>query len=203
MTLETISIYPSNGLQSDHLMVMLHGWGANYQDLVQLTEIFELPNYQFLFPNAPFPHFQIPEGKAWYSLENGTYDGIDESRQLLRDFLLSLPEKTGIPLDKTIVTGFSQGGAMSLDVALKLPVAGICCLSGYLQFTPEKQDQAFPPVLICHGKLDSVVPIDLAQKAKQDLELVGVKVEYHELEMSHEITPEEIMIITNFVTKIP
>lgn len=202
MYLESISISPENGKKPENLIVLLHGWGANYHDLAGLTSIFNLPNFQFMFPNAPFPHPQVPGGRSWYSLEDSNHEGIEESRQLLSDWLFSLPETTGISLDKTIVAGFSQGGAMSLDVGLQLPVAGVCSLSGYLHYEPKKQNNSYPPVLICHGKFDYVVPINLAQEAKQKLEAIGVNLTYQEFDISHEIIPQEIKLTVDFLKKV-
>ncbi len=198
MTLEAISIPPANQEKPQHLLVLLHGWGANYQDLVPLTPMFNLPNYQFLFPNAPFPH-QAPGGRAWYALESPNYQGIEESRQLLHNWLLSLPSQTNVPLENTIVAGFSQGGAMSLDIGLKLPVAGVCSLSGYLHGEPEKQDIPFPPVLMFHGKFDPVIPVTLAQQARNKLKSVGVTLQYQEFDIAHEISPQEINLMREFL----
>lgn len=202
MTLKSISLPPRNGLAAEYLIVMLHGCGGDYHSLVQIGEMFNLPDCQFLFPEAPFPHYQILNGMAWYALHTDNFEGLDQSRQILHDWLLSLPEKTGIPLNKTVVLGLSQGGAMALDVALNLPVAAVCCLSGYLHFEPKKQDQIFPPLLMCHGISDSVIPLDLGKKAKKKLENVGVSIEYHEFEMDHEITFEEIAVINRFIKRI-
>lgn len=199
MTLQAISIAPSNGKNPEYVMVLLHGWGANDRDLAPLAPMFNLPNYQFFFPNAPFAHPQVPSGRAWYSLETANYDGIEESRQLLFEWLSYLPQKTGVPLEKTILAGFSQGGAMSLEMGLKLPFAGVVAMSGYLQSEPEKQNHFLPPILICHGTLDPVVPINSAQKARQKLESIGIKVQYQEFEMAHEIISEEITLIVDFI----
>ncbi|MGH2416207.1 MAG: alpha/beta hydrolase, partial [Microcystaceae cyanobacterium] len=145
MSLDVISIPPANGNLPTHLLVALHGWGANGQDLVPLASMFNLPDYQFLFPDAPFLHSQVPGGKAWYSLDASDYYGLSESRQILRDWLLSLERTTGIPLSRTILSGFSQGGAMTLDVGLTLPLAGLCSLSGYLHAKPQALAHTFPP----------------------------------------------------------
>ncbi|MGB5769939.1 MAG: dienelactone hydrolase family protein [Crocosphaera sp.] len=200
MSLEAISINPKNGV-SKHLLVMLHGWGSNAEDLAPLASILTLPDYQLLFPNAPFPHPQVPGGLAWYGLENEEYEGIEESRQLLKNWLLSLEKNTGIPLSRTILTGFSQGGAMSLDVGHNLPLAGICSLSGYLQFQPQKLTSSIPPILIIHGTQDMVVPIEMAQKAKDELTSIHAKVEYHELNMGHEIPLIVLPILEKFIER--
>ncbi|WP_107671364.1 alpha/beta hydrolase [Cyanothece sp. BG0011] len=198
MYLETISIKPKN-TEPKHLLVMLHGWGANAEDLAPLASMLTLLDYQLLFPNAPFSHPQVPGGLAWYALETGQYEGIDESRQLLKDWLISLEDNTGIPLSRTILSGFSQGGAMSLDVGINLPLAGICSLSGYLQFQPEKSPASIPPILIIHGQKDMVVPVEMAQKARDELKAIDAKVEYHEFPMGHEITNDILPILEEFI----
>lgn len=199
MSLEAISIQPKNNEVPQSLLVMLHGWGANAEDLAPLAEILSLQSYQFLFPNAPFLHPQVPGGLAWYRLETNNYEGITESRQLLKNWLLSLEETTGIPLSRTILSGFSQGGAMSLEMGLSLPLAGICSLSGYLQFQPQAMANPVPPILIIHGKQDRVVPIEMAYQAKEKLASIDATVEYHELNMGHEISAEALPILRNFI----
>lgn len=198
MSLEAISVKPQNS-EPKHLLVMLHGWGANAEDLTSLSSMLTLRNYQLLFPNAPFSHPQVPGGLAWYALETGQYEGIEESRQLLKNWLLSLEENTGIPLSRTILSGFSQGGAMSLDVGINLPLAGICSLSGYLQFQPQKSADPIPPILIIHGKNDMVVPVEMAQKARDQLTGIDGLVEYHEFPMGHEISADVLPVLEKFI----
>lgn len=177
----------------------MHGWGADARDLVPIASELSLPNYQCIFLNAPFPHPQVPGGRAWYALDSSTYQGLSESRQMLLDCLLSLEETTGIALDKTIILGFSQGGAMVLDVGLSLPVAGLCSLSGYLHIRPQVNREIVPPVLMIHGKQDMVVPVDMAQEAKAELTGLGVNVEYHEFNMGHEIPPVAVNVVQKFI----
>jgi phospholipase/carboxylesterase len=201
-SLEAISILPSNGEKPTHLLLALHGWGANAQDLAPLAQMFNLPGFAFIFPNAPFAHPQVPGGKAWYSLETQDYSGLSESRELLFDWLQSLESLTGVPLNRTFMTGFSQGGAMTLDVGLTLPLAGLCSLSGYLHYYPEPDKLAnnqFPPVLIVHGKQDLVVPLPAAQQAKEELTALGVTVKYQEFDMGHEIQPEVLTLMEEFI----
>ncbi|PSF39353.1 serine esterase [Aphanothece hegewaldii CCALA 016] len=186
-SLKVISIPPDNGQPPTHLMIFLHGWGADARDLIPIASFLDLPDYQFLFPNAPFPHPQVAGGRAWYALETNDYNGLSESQELLRAWLLSLEEQTGIPLAKTFLSGFSQGGAMVLDVGLTLPLAGLCSLSGYLHSAPEVTATPIPPVFIAHGRKDTVVPIEAAQQAREILTAWDVKVEYHEFDMGHEI----------------
>ena len=153
-----------------------------------------------LFPNAPFPHPHVPGGRAWYSLENKEYTGLAESRQQLREWLQTLENSTNVPLSSTILGGFSQGGAMTLDVGLNLPLAGLCCLSGYLHSKPQATNSGFPPVLIIHGRQDQVVPIQAAQRARDELTALGVDVEYHEFNMGHEIQLEVLELVSRFIS---
>jgi phospholipase/carboxylesterase len=187
---------------ADYLAVILHGWGADAQDLYPLGSALNLANYQCLFVNAPFPHPQIPQGRAWYNLESPNFEGLAESRQALRDYLLSLAAQTQIPLEKTVLGGFSQGGAMSLDVGLTLPLAGIFALSGYLHFQPEPTDSPLPPILMVHGSQDAVVPIAMAHQGRQALQSIGAAVEYQEFAMGHEIPLPDLDRLKTFLKTV-
>lgn len=197
--LDAIAYAPENGENPTHLLVMLHGWGANLQDVAPLAQMLNLPGFGYIIPNAPFPHPQVPGGRAWYALETGDYNGLSESRTMLFDWLQSLESQTGIPPQKTILAGFSQGGAMTLDVGLSIPFAALCSLSGYLHYHPHQQDVFLPPTAIFHGKQDTVVPLSAAQKARDELSAIGLPIEYHELEMGHEILPLEIDLLKKFI----
>ncbi|MFM5981588.1 MAG: alpha/beta hydrolase, partial [Sphaerospermopsis kisseleviana] len=124
MILDFIRISPKTKQKPAALIVTLHGCGANAQDVESLSSYFNLPDCEFLFPNAPYPYPYSPVGRAWYDLQEETmYQGLEASRQLLIDWLQSLESMTGVPLSRTVLSGFSQGGAMTLDVGLTLPLA--------------------------------------------------------------------------------
>ncbi|WP_231866980.1 MULTISPECIES: alpha/beta hydrolase [unclassified Anabaena] len=196
-----ITIPPSNSQPPTGLVVTLHGWGANALDVESLASYFNLPNYQFVLPNAPYPHPHSTVGRAWYELRNeNTYQGLAESRQLLLDFLLSLEASYGVPLSRTILSGFSQGGAMTLDVGSKLPLAGLVVMSGYLH--PDAiatNNNHVPPTLIMHGTLDQVVPLQAAIKARETLASLGVDVQYHEFDTGHEINLQMLEVARKFI----
>ncbi|MEA5514676.1 alpha/beta hydrolase [Nodularia sp. UHCC 0506] len=204
MSLQFISLPPNSSQTPAGLIVCLHGWGSNAEDAASLSPFFNLPNYQFLFPNAPFPFPHSPTGRAWYDLRmENMYEGLAESRQLLIDWLQSLESSTGVPLSRTILSGFSQGGAMTLDVGLKLPLAGLVVMSGYLHpdiVTTAKGD--FPPTVIMHGRYDEVVPLTAALKAREAAESLGIAVDYHEFNTGHEIRPEMLAVLRNFVINL-
>ncbi|MDB9445392.1 alpha/beta hydrolase [Anabaena sp. CS-542/02] len=204
MSLQFISLPRSTPQPPTGLIVCLHGWGANAEDIASLSPFFKLPDYQFVFPNAPFPFPNSSTGRAWYDLRmENMYVGLPESRELLMGWLQSLESITGVPLSQTILCGFSQGGAMTLDLGLKLPLGGLVVMSGYLHpdlTTTTKAD--FPPCLIMHGRYDQVVPLAAAVKAREFMESLGVGVQYHEFDVGHEIQPQMLDVLRNFVVNV-
>lgn len=134
----------------------------------------------------------------WYELQPG-YRGVAESRTLLREWLQTLQSETKVPLAQTVLAGFSQGAAMTLDVGLELPLAGLIALSGYLHPLPPGLQSGMPPILIVHGRQDAVVSLSAAQTARDGLTAAGAIVEYHELDMGHEIRREVLPLLHNFV----
>ncbi|ALF55698.1 serine esterase [Nostoc piscinale CENA21] len=203
VSLQFINVPPANSQPPVGLIVALHGWGANAEDVASLLPYFQLPTYQFVFPNAPYPHPYSAVGKAWYELRNeNMYQGLAESRQLLTEFLQSLESSTGVPLSRTILCGFSQGGAMTLEVGLKLPLAGLVVMSGYLHpdAVPTEQ-QEIPPTLVMHGTQDEVVPLQAAIRTRETLHSLGFTVDYREFEAGHEINLQMLEALRNFVLK--
>jgi phospholipase/carboxylesterase len=186
------------------VVVALHGWGANCDDLISLTPLIGLTGYQWIFPEAPFDH-PMPNGKMWYDLQSLDTEGLAKSCELLSQFLEELPSITGIPIEKTFLLGFSQGAAMTLDVGLAFPFAGLIALSGYLHISEDELRElstlAFPPILIVHGIEDTVVSVELARNTRKILAELQVNLEYEEYQMGHEIRPETCDRIQEFVLK--
>lgn len=203
--MKTITISPSNNQEPKGLIVLLHGWGANAQDLASLAPLLHLLDYQFCCPDAPFPHPHVPGGKMWYDLETSDHTGLSESQLLLTDWLQGLESQTRVPLSRTILAGFSQGGAMTLDVGLSLktspPLAGLVAFSGYLHAPIDRQAETRPPVLILHGTQDPIVPISAARQARDTLTQLGIATNYREFDIAHEICPEEIALMREFVVQ--
>ncbi|MEO0756587.1 MAG: hypothetical protein AAFY78_06895 [Cyanobacteria bacterium J06648_16] len=205
MTLDIIEVPTSKTAQ--HLLVLLHGWGASARDVAGLANYLALEHTQLLFPNGPFPHPMAPGGRMWYRFP-ANYDfqsphdfeqqrDLQQSRQLLMDWLQSLPEATGIPLERTILGGFSQGGAMTLDVGPRLPLAGMMVLSGYAH-SPIVSVVSPRPILMIHGRQDPVVPLTRAGEAKAQLQAQNLTVDYQEFDMGHEISLPALQIVGRF-----
>lgn len=186
------------------IVVALHGWGANAQDLAALAPVLGLANYLILVPDAPFDRSQ--GGKMWYDFQTSSSNQIQTSRSLLKNYLESIATMD-IPKNIPVfLLGFSQGAAMTLDVGLNqtlaVKLAGLICLSGYLHPDIAKvssEISAIPPVLIIHGIQDLVVPITASQSAKITLTKWGAKVNYFELKMGHEINGEAIALVRKFI----
>lgn len=197
--LESI-IYPTQSNEAaDYLVVMLHGWGANYYDLQPLADLLALPPCRFLFPNAPFEHFQMSTGRAWYALEREDFAGLGESRDRLTQWLQALPDLSGIPPERTAMVGFSQGGAMTLDVGLGFNFAALCSCSGYLHYDPSDRQGTFSPTLLIHGTQDQIVPLAAAHQAQAALGAIGVPLDYFEFSGGHEIPKAAMVAMRQFL----
>ena len=201
--------------QNKLLLVLLHGWGANAEDVASMSA-YLLPSehpqaLQMLFPDAPFPH-PMPGGKMWYDLaadyrfdaqtQMAQQEDLLTSRTLLTQWLHSLESQTGIPLSHTILAGFSQGGAMTLDVGTRLPLAGLMILSGYLHEALQERPHPLPPILLVHGRQDPVVPLAAAHQSRDRLTALGANVDYHELEMGHDISLTVLELMQTFIGRI-
>lgn len=210
-TLNAIAIKPNGAEQ--RLIVLLHGWGANARDVAGLIEAIHMISAptEALLPDAPFEHPMVPGGRAWYSFPPN-YDfrsphdfesqaDLQESRERLLGWMRSLPQQTGIPLEKTIMGGFSQGGAMTLDVGPQLPLAAMLVLSSYSHAAIAKcvSDR---PVLLIHGRQDPVVPLPKALDTKNQLEQQGLTVSYHEFDMGHEVSLDALQVASQFCSTI-
>jgi len=208
--LESLSI-PSQTKPAKGLLVVLHGWGANAQDVASFAPYMMLPDYHMAFPNAPFPHPYSEAGRMWYSFPEtysfqssaafGDQPQLRESRRQLVDWLRSLESTTGIALEQTVLAGFSQGGAMTLDVGLHLPLKALIVLSGYLHAPIAPLLSITPPVLMVHGRQDLVVPLAAAVQARERLTAMGVTVDYQELDMGHEIQLSVLKLIKSFIAE--
>ncbi len=211
MALQAIVKDKAGDASAPKLLIGLHGWGANAADLAALADYLPLTGYRMVFPDAPFPHPYNPVGRMWYGFPVG-YDfqsphdftqqaDLQESRQRLRDWLAQVTQETNIPLERTVLVGFSQGGAMSLDVGLGLPLAGVVILSGYLHSHPEPHPD-LGPVLVVHGRQDTVVPLAKAHVTRATLQSLKVNMTFTEFDMGHEVSPLVLQQIQRFCSQL-
>ena len=186
LTLSGPSLKPARGGAPKKLVVLLHGLGADGNDLIGLALHWAplLPDAEFLSPDAPFPCDLSPWGRQWFSFETRTPEavlaGVRGSAPILDAFLDEALATRGLKNGDLALVGFSQGTMMSLFVGLRRPesVAAIVGFSGRL-LAPELLDaelRSRPPVLLVHGDADPVVPFDSLALAVSALESHGVAV---------------------------
>jgi len=178
-------IAPKGG-KPDRLVVLLHGYGSNGNDLISLTRFWQndLENALFVAPNAPESCAINPMGYQWFALdterEMSRLKGAEKARSALNEFLEDFWRQTGLGPKDTLLVGFSQGAMMALDVGLRLKeaVLGIVAFSGALieQENLSSEIKSRPPVCLVHGLADDVVPPKLSEKAAEILDDLNVRV---------------------------
>ena len=169
------------------LVVLLHGLGADGNDLIALAPIIgqSLPEAAFVSPHAPFPCDMAPFGRQWFSLQDRTpsalLGGARMAAPILSSFLDAELERHGLTDDRLALVGFSQGTMMALHVALRrnAPAAALLGYSGALigAETLAGEITSRPPVLLVHGEVDEVVPADALPASAAALEANAVPVE--------------------------
>ncbi|HZT89189.1 MAG TPA: prolyl oligopeptidase family serine peptidase [Stellaceae bacterium] len=178
---------PASGQAPRQLVILLHGLGADGNDLIGLAPYWAplLPDAEFLSPNAPFPCDMAPYGRQWFSVQDRTPEavlaGVRAAAPILDAFITEEMEKRGIDESRTALVGFSQGTMMSLFVGLRRAAAfaGILGYSGRLIATHllPQELRSRPPVLLVHGTADPVVSYDSLAHAEAALQEAGVPVE--------------------------
>jgi phospholipase/carboxylesterase len=191
-------------------VIWLHGLGADGNDFVPIVHEIDLtgcPAIRFVFPHAPTMPVTINGGyvmRAWYDIlgtdiaKREDEAGLRKSQEAV-ERLIAQEKARGIPADRIILAGFSQGCAMTLQTGLRHPekLAGLLCLSGYvpLHTLIEAERHAAnhdTPIFLAHGRGDPVIPIDRAERSRDILQSLGHQVEWHEYMMPHSVCAEEI-----------
>jgi phospholipase/carboxylesterase len=176
------------------LVVFLHGYGADGNDLIDIGRAWQqyLPQAAFVSPHAPEPCGQAPVGRQWFPLTfrdpNERWVGVNKAAPGLQRFLDAELERHKLPPSALALVGFSQGTMMALHVGLRRVTApaAIVGYSGLLVVPPEDNLEAFaaeiksrPPVLLVHGDSDELIPAQALFQATQGLAALGVSVEWH------------------------
>lgn len=195
------------GAQPVGTVIWLHGLGADGHDFEPIVPHLRLKSpVRFIFPHAPRQPVTINGGmimRAWYDiLELGADQrqvdaaGIGRSRVAV-EALIAAEKARGVPAHRIVLAGFSQGGAMTLDVGLRHAeaLAGLLVLSAYLPL-PEALTVAGPnrhtPVFMAHGTSDPVVPLFLGQRGAEALVAASVPVEWRTYPTQHSVHPQEV-----------
>lgn len=195
-------------------VIWMHGLGADGNDFVPVVKELGLPDslpLRFIFPHAPMRPVTINAGyvmRAWYdiveisSTERKVDEaGIRESQGAINAFIAREVAR-GIAANCIVLAGFSQGGAIALQTALRHEqgLAGILALSTYLPLASTLEAEASGanraiPIFMAHGEQDTVIPISIAENSYKELGRQGYQVEWHEYPMPHSVSMEEIVDI--------
>lgn len=194
------------------LILLLHGYGSNEEDLFSFAS--ELPNDSYVI-SVRAPYDLQPYGHAWYAIhfdadENKFSDNVQakQSVELIAGFIDEIVKQYPIDAKNVTLIGFSQGAILSYATALTYPekVSKVVALSGYFnqEIMPEVIDTnaiSHLKFFVSHGSVDQVIPVDWARKAKPALENLGLEVEYHEYPVGHGVAPQNFFDFKNWLQR--
>jgi phospholipase/carboxylesterase len=208
--LSSIEYEPEHGGDVKSLVIMLHGYGADGEDLASLAPYFAetLPNTYFIFPNAPNRCGLNPfGGLEWFDLSS--YDpkhmqkGVKSAAPLVEEYALEQLNRFKLPPENLVLSGFSQGAMLALHVGIRMKqkIGGILSFSGAILEPPSGNIRSKPEICLIHGEMDTVVPFAALANAAQLLKKEGLKVESHPIPyLAHGIDDAALEIGRNFLT---
>lgn len=210
MDLKGPSYAPLSCGKAVYLVVLLHGRGADGDDLIDLALNWQpiLPKAEFLAAHAPFPCDQAPQGRRWFSVEDPAPEkilaGIRTAAEMLDSFLDDLLAKRRLDDSHLALVGFSQGAIMALHVGLRRqkPIGAVVAFSGVLHSADvlEAEIRSRPPVLLIHGDADPVTPVASLAKARATLEAAAVPVtSVARPKLGHSIDDEGVKLAGDFL----
>ena len=199
------------------VVIWLHGLGANGHDFEPIVPQLQLPEslpIRFIFPHAPNRNVTLNGGAsmpAWFDIGAAMeidQNGLKKSVFQVKDLIQQEVDR-GIPSNRIILAGFSQGGAVALETALFLrkPLAGILALSTFLLNTEgfgtaKTATNADIPIMVCHGEQDPMLPLMMGRNAFESLEKADYNVSWHQYPMAHEVCLPEINHISQWFQKV-
>jgi phospholipase/carboxylesterase len=201
-------------------VIWMHGLGADGNDFVPIVKELNLsdcPGIRFIFPHAATMPVTINGGyvmRAWYDIlgtdiaKREDETGLRVSQKRIEQ-LIEREKTRGIPANRIILAGFSQGCAMALQVGLRFPekLAGLLCLSGYVPLRDTVASERHSanqdtPIYLAHGRADPVIPMQRAEQSRDLLLQLGYKLEWHEYMMQHSVCAEEVEDISTWLQTV-
>ena len=210
----------NTGSQPTHSVIWLHGLGADGHDFAPIVPELRLPaslSVRFVFPHATIQPVTINGGMAmrsWYDIltpnlvKREDESGIRSSERLIQA-LIARENARGIPTERIVLAGFSQGCAMTLHTGIRLPskLAGLMGLSGYLPLIDLSDNERHSantdtPIFLAHGTHDPVVVLERAEASRAKLVALGYPVQWHTYPMQHSVCADEIHDISRFLQSV-
>jgi phospholipase/carboxylesterase len=190
---------PKTSIKNPPLLILLHGYGSNEQDLFSFAE--ELPD-NFLIISAQAPNSMGAGAYAWYAINfndtNGKFSDLKQAKESIDKIAVFIDEikaKYKTNPDKTFLLGFSQGSILSYSLSFFYPnkVQHVIALSGYIniELLPESISKEITTQYYCsHGSVDQVLPVEWARKSKPFLDNLGLENNYSEYNVGHGLAPQ-------------
>ncbi len=201
-------------------VIWMHGLGADGHDFDPIAQQYSPlldQGVRFIFPHGPTRAVTVNQGMrmpAWFDvydldfLSKEDEVGIVASEKQIQH-LIEQEKAEGVPTDRIVLGGFSQGGAMDLQVGLRFKerLGGLIVLSAYLPLAQSLAEQRSShnqniPIFMAHGLFDPVVPLMLGERSKEKLQLLGYTLEWKTYPTQHTVVSEEIQAVGEFLTRI-
>jgi len=220
--LEAIEL--QTGPKPKHCVIWMHGLGADGHDFVPVVQELGLENappVRFIFPHAPMQPVTINNGyvmRAWYDVKWGDLEGnsrqadekgVRASQAAIGALIEEETSGNGTPVGNIVLAGFSQGGAIALQTALRYrqKLGGVMALSCYLPLAESlahegAAENRATPIFLAHGTQDQVVPYAMGKRSRDLLEQAGYPIEWHEYPMQHSVSLEEIRDIGAWLKRV-
>jgi phospholipase/carboxylesterase len=208
--LKYVQVDPDQATAGTPLIISIHGRGADATDLASLAQEIGPEEYRWVLPQGPRP-VDLGMGYvgwAWYELDENQAATVVDSRDRLTAFVDHMLGELGVPRARTVIMGFSQGSVMALHVGLtsEEPFGAVVVMSGHLPaaeaLTPVLPKRRDRHVLVVHGTEDQVLPIERGRRVRAILEEAGLQPEYHEFHMAHQIIPESLAVVSDFILRL-
>lgn len=216
--LPAVTIDPKGPVRSS--IVWLHGLGADGHDFAAIVPELSLPEElgaRFVLPHAPSMPVTLNGGMvmpAWYDIAEVDLQRRHDEAGVRRSAaqvaqLMQAEHERGVPWNRIVLAGFSQGGAIALFQGLRHEqrLAGVVALSTYMVVGETLDDEASPanrdvPILQAHGSLDPMVPIERGEAARDEMMRRGYAVEFHSYPIPHSVNLDEILTVREFLVRV-
>jgi phospholipase/carboxylesterase len=216
--LDALEIETAPGAEA--AVIWMHGLGADGHDFEPIVPELGLrprPAVRFVFPHAPLRPVTINQGqvmRAWYDIRalagarREDEAGVRQSARQI-EALIERERQRGIPPGRLVLAGFSQGGAMALHVGLRHPerLAGILALSCFLPLAGTLAAEAAAanrdvPIFWTHGTHDPLIPLALAEQGREQVAILGYRIEWRQYPMPHAVCAEEIADVARWLGRV-